>query len=73
MKINETKISIIGIIMGILVIGIAYTFISYMQPLNFNNKDPFSDLEVNPSNASYIVVGNSCNCSTTCESGYAGR
>ena len=59
MKTNKNKISIIGIIACIIVIGIIYAFIPYMQSLNSNNKDPFSDLEVNPSNASYIVVGNS--------------
>ncbi len=59
MQIDKNKISLIGIIVGIVVIGIVYAIIPYMQSMNSNNKDPFSDLEVTPSNASYIVVGNS--------------
>lgn len=55
MKTSKTKL-IIGII-TLISIGLIYIFIPHVNSMS--SKDPFSDLEVNPSNASYIVVGSS--------------
>lgn len=57
MKANKTRMGIIGII-ALLAIGLTYILIPHVHSVNSDN-DPFSDLEVNPSNASYIVVGSS--------------
>lgn len=53
------KMNLIGIMGCIMVIGLIYAFLPHVHSINFNENDHFSNLEVNPSNASYIVVGSS--------------
>lgn len=55
---NKTKINSIGIIACIILVLILYVFIPPVHSQNTHN-DYFSDLEVEPPHASYIVVGSS--------------
>lgn len=57
MNVSKVKIAIIGIILCIAA-GFAYIYIPHVHSTS-SNTDAFSDLEVSPANASYIVVGSS--------------
>lgn len=57
MSISKVRITLIVIILCIAV-GFSYFYIPHVHSIS-SNKDPFGDLEVNPVNASYIVVGSS--------------
>lgn len=56
---NKTKIGLIRLIGFIITIGLICSFSDVHSTMPINKEDYFSDLEVNPSNASYIMVGTS--------------